>query len=457
MSMKKKFYLLLLVKLFTAASVLYGLEVNNIVFELKKGRGGCSKCDMAVDRLFSDNAKMDFLSKKFKEGTKVYFYTRSWAPETVIPKDVYSIAVGRCTYAIKKKCTLYISGCRSTISANLIYNTLLMNTGKEFSRTETKNKILKKPAARVAEQAVKKEKITEVKEKTVQCSLAEHQETPLNELPEVESSVQCASCSGAGEIENVKVKPMVILNFSVFITLMLIWTALVFHIKASAKYLLIISLITFLYFGMFLHGCPCPVGNIGNVLLSLKNRVLTSEIYPYIIFIIPIVTAFIFGRIFCSSVCIFGALQEIVSWKEIKVPNKLEKILRAGKYLVLFFVLYYIFFQNNPYIVCDLNPFFPVFHLWGTPAAWGAAAAAVILSLLFRRFFCRWLCPYAVILGLFSRFSLVKREIIKDKCINCRQCEKACPTRCISLPDIDNSNCLMCDRCRVVCKKDAVK
>jgi len=48
--------------------------------------------------------------------------------------------------------------------------------------------------------------------------------------------------------------------------------------------------------------------------------------------------------------------------------------------------------------------------------------------------YCRFLCPYGVVLRLLARGSWKKVKIAPDKCINCRLCERSCPFGAIQIP-----------------------
>jgi polyferredoxin/Fe-S-cluster-containing hydrogenase component 2 len=74
------------------------------------------------------------------------------------------------------------------------------------------------------------------------------------------------------------------------------------------------------------------------------------------------------------------------------------------------------------------------------------------------RFWCRILCPLGALLGIFSRFSILKLEKYPEKCTMCNLCTKHCQGAASPKPDEDweTAECFMCFNCYNVCPEDAL-
>ena len=58
----------------------------------------------------------------------------------------------------------------------------------------------------------------------------------------------------------------------------------------------------------------------------------------------------------------------------------------------------------------------------------------LVIGVFIARPYCRFLCPYGVLLNLVSRFSKKHMSITPSECIDCRLCENACPFNAIEKP-----------------------
>jgi len=74
------------------------------------------------------------------------------------------------------------------------------------------------------------------------------------------------------------------------------------------------------------------------------------------------------------------------------------------------------------------------------------------------RFWCRTLCPLGALLGVFSRFSLLKLEKYQDRCTRCNACEGQCQGAAAPKPGHrwESAECLVCFNCFAVCPEDAL-
>lgn len=170
-------------------------------------------------------------------------------------------------------------------------------------------------------------------------------------------------------------------------------------------------------------------------------------------------------RAFCSWVCPFGTLSEglallgqKVFGRNFTVPRWLDYFLRSFKYLILAFFIFFIFigmdgaeayaFLQTPYnIIADVKMlnFFRDISGVGISIITGL----IILSILIKNFWCRYLCPYGALLGLLSLVSPWKIRRNPDLCISCTKCSIACPNRIevdksLNISSPECSGCLNC-------------
>jgi ferredoxin len=67
------------------------------------------------------------------------------------------------------------------------------------------------------------------------------------------------------------------------------------------------------------------------------------------------------------------------------------------------------------------------------------AGALLISGIYIARPYCRFLCPYGVLLNWISRFSWKHLTITPASCIQCRLCEDSCPYDAIDIPVTDKN------------------
>lgn len=162
-----------------------------------------------------------------------------------------------------------------------------------------------------------------------------------------------------------------------------------------------------------------------------------------VIFLAAILISLLFKRAFCAWICPLGTLSEGLALlgqkifkKNFILPEWLDYPLRSLKYILLAFFMIFIFwgmspraaysFLQTPYnMIADVKML--TFFQNITWVGLSVIAGLVILSILIKHFWCRYLCPYGALLGIFSLISPWKITRQQDTCISCGKCRRACP------------------------------
>ena len=110
--------------------------------------------------------------------------------------------------------------------------------------------------------------------------------------------------------------------------IMTTWLALK---KRSRQGLIWMSVFSLAYFGFYRQGCICAVGSVQNVSLALFNTGYSIPLSALFFFIIPLLFALAYGRVFCAGVCPLGAIQELTGFSPVKLPKAVEIILAIYK------------------------------------------------------------------------------------------------------------------------------
>jgi len=224
-------------------------------------------------------------------------------------------------------------------------------------------------------------------------------------------------------------------------------------------------------------------------LLSLNVAVLIGVL----------VVTFLFGRIYCSSVCPLGVCQDVVNFVSRKLRKK--KRFKYRKPLTLLRWLFVgiaiaAFVAGFTFLVGFLDPYsafsrmvvhvFKPIYMAGNNLLEGIFsrfdnhtffAASVYLTSVFSlvvalvtllgvglmaalngRDYCNTICPVGTTLGAVSKYALFKIRIDDAKCNSCGSCSRNCKASCIDSKQhqIDYSRCINCFDCLDVCSKNAM-
>jgi len=206
--------------------------------------------------------------------------------------------------------------------------------------------------------------------------------------------------------------------------------------KRSRRLVFMLMIFSLLYFGFWRKGCICPIGAIQNVVLSFFDNSYAVPVTVVLFFILPLVSTLFFGRIFCAAVCPLGGIQDLVLLHPVSVPQWLESALRLLAYIYLAAAVLFAA-TGSAFIICRYDPFVSLFRLSGHFSILILGACFLLTGMFIGRPYCRFICPYGVILRQFSRLSKWKVTITPDDCIKCRLCEDACPFGAITIPTVD--------------------
>ncbi len=203
--------------------------------------------------------------------------------------------------------------------------------------------------------------------------------------------------------------------------------------KRSRQGILYLSIFSVLYFGFFRNGCICSVGSLQNVALTFADPNYAISITALLFFLSPLIYTLFFGRSFCAGVCPLGNIQDLVIVKPLSLPRWLRKTLGILPYLYLGLAVLYAA-TGTDFIICRYDPFVGIFRMDAEVHMIVLGASFLLMGMFVARPYCRFLCPYGVLLNWMSRFSWKHLSITPSKCIQCKLCTTSCPFDAIDLP-----------------------
>ena len=242
-------------------------------------------------------------------------------------------------------------------------------------------------------------------------------------------------------------------------------------------------------------------GNIASKLFALLRWQIVPSILGLaagslaILTVLLLITLF-FGRVYCSTLCPLGTVQDIIRRIANIFRTKKQRRLNYAKpynylrYGILALAIALLIAGSatlilwlDPYSnygriaenlfkplavlinnsLAHVRPSLPAFTMKEVTGA-GILTAAVIslliigFSALRGRLWCNTMCPVGSFLGVISRYSIFRLAIDKEACNHCSLCEKQCKSQCIDskTQQIDASRCVQCMDCMSACKTNAI-
>jgi NosR/NirI family nitrous oxide reductase transcriptional regulator len=203
----------------------------------------------------------------------------------------------------------------------------------------------------------------------------------------------------------------------------------------SRKHIFLLTIFSVIYFGFWREGCVCPIGSIQNVAYALFESSYAIPITVILFFVLPLVFTLFYGRTFCAAVCPLGAVQDIVVLKHINVPRRLAETLSIFPYIYLGLAVLFAA-TGAGFVICQYDPFVGFFRFGADFNMIILGVSLLILGTVVARPYCRFICPYGVLLSWMSRLSRRHVTITPTECTNCRLCEESCPFGAIEKPQI---------------------
>ena len=218
----------------------------------------------------------------------------------------------------------------------------------------------------------------------------------------------------------------------------LLLAGLAVHYWRSRKVLFSLAICSVAILGFFMQGCPCPVGMFQNLVQAFVESSATVAWTVILLFALPLLTALFWGRIFCSSVCPLGAVQELTAFYNLKIPDRYEHTLGLFRYFSLGIGVFCVFVGLG-YVICQFDPFVGIFRHSGLYPVLVFGGIVLAIGIFIGRPFCRFLCPYGSLLGLCGSISARKVTVTPGRCDQCNLCKSVCPYNAILPPTTEPS------------------
>jgi ferredoxin len=271
------------------------------------------------------------------------------------------------------------------------------------------------------------------------------------------------------------------------------------RIFLSLLFFTAIALLFFELFGEIFNVSPLLILRLQFVPSLIRFLATFSIVSTGFIFIL--ILTLLFGRIYCSTLCPLGTLQDLfgflskkfkkkkrifkykkpINWLRygllslvilslftgsILLVNLLDPFSVFGKMITDFFRPFLIFINNLASKGLSHADIYWLPRVKWVPVNW----AALLLSLVFLvslvllvvkrgRLYCNTICPVGTILGIAARYSLFRITLDKTKCNSCGKCSAVCKAQCINPKDqsVDFSRCVGCMNCLSPCPDNGVK
>ncbi|MEN6549480.1 MAG: 4Fe-4S binding protein [Armatimonadia bacterium] len=214
------------------------------------------------------------------------------------------------------------------------------------------------------------------------------------------------------------------IKFVLWVLCFVVATVLLGRVKIGKVLRVSALLAATLVFGVWLGVEPNAPGTIKDALVLYGEKHIVFP--PRLIALLAFMLMSIIGnKVFCGWACQFGTLQDLV-WhsplRKWKPPFAVSNTIRVLSFAAVAGAALFI-----PLDILEPVDPFRVFRL-ATPLAIGVSVVVLLAGLFIYRPWCSFFCPFGLLSWLGERVSMARVRINHHNCLNCRACERACPT-----------------------------
>jgi polyferredoxin len=206
--------------------------------------------------------------------------------------------------------------------------------------------------------------------------------------------------------------------------------------RRSRRHIVVLVIFSLLYFGFYRRGCICAIGAIGNIAQAIGDPDYVLPLVAGAFFVLPLLAALFFGRVFCGVACPLGMIQDLVILRPLRVPRPLAEALGLIPFVYLGAAVLFAW-TGSGLIICRYDPYVAFFRLGGSEPLLIAGAVMLLIGMFIARPYCRFICPYSVLLRACAAIAKSPPRITTGECITCHLCADTCPFDAIRPPTPD--------------------
>lgn len=237
-----------------------------------------------------------------------------------------------------------------------------------------------------------------------------------------------------------------------------------------------VQIILFLFLPSLYIG---TLNGIHQIYLAVIHQSFSAGLLPQILEVLATIpVTILLGRFFCGWMCAFGSFTDFIYQifhrffrRKRRISEKADAWMKYMKYGILVVIMVDVW-TFNATLFRTASPW----DVFGMLATVGKAPdfsyvitnltvglllflAIAVLSAVYERFFCRYLCPMGAIFALVSKLRIAKIKKPSVQCGNCRMCTNSCA---MGIPlyrmnAVSSGECINCLKCVSACPRGNAK